>query len=146
MNKVGGTIVEVPESEEGQLPTLSVDGQHIIYVTGTHESDQATQLLISAIAEEDGNLLPDPASVCLIDDGMDGQHVSVAGSSCDINQTPAADDDVLGMNAGESCSNDIEHQQQVVEFTTQDGRRVCLIIPSDVDPYEFTSQYLSNLS
>ena len=56
--------------------------------------------------------------------------------------TSNGDDDVLTI-VGDTTSGEIG---QAVEFTTQDGRRVCLIIPPNVDPFEFTTEYLSNLS
>ena len=143
---------EAEEEDEAAaaLSSLTAEGQHIIYVTT--ENGEQSQLLISTLGGGGVGEHAEEEPIQMVDD--DGQEesctlVAEEEEPSDVNadktlagvSIAAGDDDMLTIVG--DANNEIG---QAVEFTTQDGRRVCLIIPPNVDPFEFTTEYLSNLS
>jgi len=132
-SNAAANVVDNQEDSTNALSTLT-DGQHFIYVT----SDQS-QLLITTIGNQTG--LPvletdeaieyDPSPIPL----QTEQHQVVENS-----ETPTLNN--------HQEEEGIEHSggNQTVEFITQDGNRIRLTLPLNVDPYENVSEYLSNLN
>ena len=127
-------VADNQEDSTNALSTLT-DGQHFIYVT----NDQS-QLLITTIGNQTG--LPvfgtdeaiecDPSLISLQTEPHHGVETS---------ETPT-------LNNNHQEEEAIEHSggNQTVEFITQDGNRIRLTLPSNVDPYKNVSEYLSNLN
>ena len=121
-----------------------IGSQHIIYVT-----EDQTQLLITTSIE------PDQAGVTVADDGTIESMMMDANEEAEVTSDQVAEvgdiegaeqqqDNVLtiiGVDEGDQSAD-----QQAVEFTTQNGVRVRLLIPANVDPYQFTAEYLSSLT
>ena len=146
-------VTETSQAEEavGNDANLSfMDGQHIIYVT-----EDQTQVLISTIQPEqaglndaetiesmmlmDDNNSEIPADIASVLAGGDDQSVGASGGSSN-------NDEILTIIGVADDGRPDNSGQQAVEFTTQDGNRVRLFIPADVDPYQFTADYLASLS
>jgi len=149
--KTHKNIPPTVNEENSGLESLTTDGQHIIYVT-TQDGEQS-QLLISTLAgseDPSGHLVSDSDMHLVDNEQLDVIPEQEPEETILVDQdhdkmmtgTSNGDDDVLTI-VGDTTSGEIG---QAVEFTTQDGRRVCLIIPQNVDPFEFTTEYLSNLS
>lgn len=132
-----------------------MDGQHIIYVT-----EDQTQMLISTIEPEQAGLAVETddagniESMMLIDTVEENaEATSMADEQPHSLVCDGADDGMLTIvgvtdetGDGQPHHESTDGQQQAVEFTTQDGNRVRLFIPADVDPYQFTADYLASLS
>lgn len=124
------------DETENALSALT-DGQHIFYVT----ADQ-TQLVISTIGSEEASLVSDSNiqySASIMENGI--TMVQMEDESQHLNATLQTDqaensDDVLVIGDDET-----DQVQQAIEITTEDGRRVTLIIPSNGDPCEITPDY-----
>ena len=139
--KTHKNVATIPSSaqETDAIPAFDEDQQHLFYVTT--ENGNQSQLLISAV---------DPLSN-LVSDGdiqlMNEDELAGCSGESQLNDKmlseATASDHLLNMVGGDACT---DQMGQAVEFTTQDGSRVCLIIPSNVDAFEFTSEYLSTLT
>jgi hypothetical protein len=115
------------EESENALSALS-DGQHIFYVT----TDQ-TQLVISTIGSEEGSLMSDSNiqyssmmenEVALVHlDGEESQRLNVELQS----EQTGDSESVLAIVGG----NNPDQVRQAIEITTEDGRRVTLLIPAE---------------
>lgn len=133
------------ETEEGADLPFPVTGQHIIYVSEDH-----TQLLISTIGPEQAGLTGEEAEgdgaieSIMMDTAEPSEGASVSSlPEGTLDEMEQPQDNVLtivGVDGDQSAD------QQAVEFTTQNGERVRLFIPANVDPYQFTADYLASLS
>jgi len=125
------------DETESALSALT-DGQHIFYVT----TDQ-TQLVISTIGSEDGGLMSDSniQYSAMMENGVAMVHLNEEESR-QLNvelQTEQTDDSesVLAI-VGDDNSDQV---RQAIEITTEDGRRVTLLIPTNGDSCEIAPDY-----
>ncbi len=127
------------DETESALSALT-DGQHIFYVT----TDQ-TQLVISTIGSEDAELMSDGNNIqysSMIENGVTMVHLDEDGTEhlSAALQTQQSDDSesVLAI-VGDDETDD--QMRQAIQITTEDGRRVTLIIPANGDPCELAPDY-----
>lgn len=135
----------VSNDETENAVSALTDGQHIFYVT----ADQ-TQLVIRTIGSEEAGLMSDGnieystmidndvAMVHLDDDESQQLNAESQQLNAEL-QTEQADDceSVLAI-VREGGGNEV---QQAIEITTEDGRRVTLLIPANGDPCEIAPDY-----
>ncbi len=125
------------DETENALSALT-DGQHIFYVT----TDQ-TQLVISTIGSEEGGMMSDGTiqyssmmenGVAMVQlDEEESRHLNVEL------QTDQTDDSesVLAIVGDDNT----DQMRQAIEITTEDGRRVTLLIPANGDSCEIAPDY-----
>ena len=120
------------DDAENALSALT-DGQHIFYVT----ADQ-TQLVISTIGSEDAELMSDGNNIqysSLMENGVAMVHLDEDGTqqlNAALESQQANDSESVLAIVGEDGADD-DQMRQAIEITTEDGRRVTLIIPANSD-------------
>lgn len=138
-NAASASATASNDEAESALSALT-DGQHIFYVT----ADQ-TQLVISTIGSEDAELMSDGNNIqysSMIENGVTMVHLDEDGTehlSATL-QTQQSDDseNVLAI-VGDDDTDD--QMRQAIEITTEDGRRVTLLIPANGNPCELAPDY-----
>ena len=120
------------DDTENALSALT-DGQHIFYVT----ADQ-TQLVISTIGSEDAELMSDGNNIqysSLMENGVAMVHLDEDGTqqlNAALESQQANDSESVLAIVGDDGADD-DQMRQAIEITTEDGRRVTLIIPANSD-------------
>ena len=120
------------DDAENALSALT-DGQHIFYVT----ADQ-TQLVISTIGSEDAELMSDGNNIqysSLMENGVAMVHLDEDGTqqlNAALESQQANDSESVLAIVGDDGADD-DQMRQAIEITTEDGRRVTLIIPANSD-------------
>lgn len=140
LNAAAATTGNSNDETENALSALT-DGQHIFYVT----ADQ-TQLVISTIGSEEAGLISDGniqyssimengVTMVHLDDGTE-QHL---GEPLQVEQIEETDDseNVVAI-VGDDGTDQV---RQAIEITTEDGRRVTLLIPTNGNPCEVSPDY-----
>lgn len=138
MNTASAVTSVSNDETESALSALT-DGQHIFYVT----ADQ-TQLVISTIGSEENGLSSNEniQYSTMMENGvtmvqLDG-NVAHNLSESMHNEEAADSESVLAIVGDGDTDNQVG---QAIQITTEDGRRVTLIIPSNGDPCEIGSDY-----
>lgn len=132
LEEIAGAESAMDETESA-LSALT-DGQHIFYVT----ADQ-TQLVISTFDSQQADMGADQYS-SMIESGV--AMVNVTDGEQNVEEELQANEVGQAESVLAIVGEDSDQVRQAIEITTEDGRRVTLLIPSTgEDPCELATEF-----